>query len=178
MKIFLLGSPGSGKTSVSELLMESLSDYRYYDVGAILREQAANDEHIREVHAAGGIVNSDRVLNIFEDALSQQNAFVCGSPRKPGEASFILSHDLWKQSPGYLIDLDVSDEIAKARLSKRGRFDDGLDVVNERFRVYKEETKESVKLFQEANRVIRVDATGTPEEVRDTILYAISRLSC
>lgn len=175
-KLFILGMPGSGKGTVSRLLLDKLgSDITYYNVGSILREQASSDNHIKTIHAAGGLVNSDRVLNIFDDALSQQNYLVDGSPRKENEAEYILSHQAWKDNPGTLVHLSLDSSIAKDRLLSRSRFDDKPEIIENRMKAYFEDTIRSVEKFKQASALIEVDATKTPEQVADDILKAISQ---
>lgn len=175
IRLCLLGRPGSGKGTVSKLLLESFKDpsIRYYNVGGILREQASQDSHIRQIHAAGGLVNSDRVLGIFEDALSQDQFILDGSPRKSFEAEFILNHSLWRQAPGCLVYLDLDMNLAKQRLLARGRFDDTEETISKRFDDYSLETVKSIDKFKQANSLIVVNANNPPEEVCANIIKAL-----
>ena len=174
IKLFVLGAPGSGKGTVSKLLLEALnSDVRYYNVGGILREQALTDAHIKKVHEEGGLVKSDRVLSIFDDALTQEQYLCDGSPRRPEEASYILDHASWIESPGYLIHLELSEEIARERLLNRGRFDDKDEIINKRFEEYRDTTMQSIRLFNEKNRVITIQAIQTPKIVCSNIIKAL-----
>ena len=169
--------PGSGKGTVSKLLLKELgSDIRYYNVGGILREQASKDEHIKQVHSRGGLVNSDRVLSIFDDALQQEQYLCDGSPRRPEEAEYVLQHDLWKESPGYLIYLSLDEKTAMERLLTRGRFDDKEDIINNRIEEFNEITMQSIRLFEDAGRIITVSAEEKPEEVCSSVIKALSEL--
>jgi adenylate kinase family enzyme len=175
IRLFLLGMPGSGKGTVSELLLSKLnnSSVRYYNVGGILREQAEKDKHIKETHAAGGLVTSDRVLGIFEDALSQESFVADGSPRRPEESEFILSHPKWTANPGLLIHLKISPELAKERLMSRGRFDDTEVTIQKRFDDYQLHTLKSVENFAKHKQLVEVDASVRPEAVCESILLAL-----
>ncbi len=178
MRLFLIGIPGSGKGTVSKLLLEALSnDIRYYNVGGILREQASQDEHIKKVHADGGLVDSNRVLKIFDDVLMQEQ-FICdGSPRKLNEAEYIFNHLAWARSPGYLVHLDLDTSIARERLEHRGRFDDTPETIQNRFDNYFENTVQSIDLFKRKKRLVTVNAEASPTIVCDTIIKALSELS-
>ena len=177
IKIFLLGMPGAGKGTVSKLLLTHFKDVRYYDVGSILREQASQDKHIKEIHAAGGLVDSNRVLSIFDDALSQDSYIVDGSPRRPNEADYILDHDSWESDPGYLVHLKLDPVLAKSRLLARGRFDDTESVLENRLSGYFDTTIQSVEKFTDAKRVITVDATGTPDQVATAVIKALQDMN-
>lgn len=176
-RLFLLGSPGSGKGTISKILLKSLGqETRYYNVGGILREQADQDRHIKDTHSAGGLVDSDRVLGIFEDALAQESFLVDGSPRKYNEAQFVLEHNRWKENPGWLINLDIEEYVARDRLLRRGRFDDTVEIIDRRLNNHKNETMKSIQLFRQAGRVIDVRAEATPEIVARTILQALQHI--
>jgi adenylate kinase family enzyme len=175
MRIFLLGLAGSGKGTVSKLLLDLLNDssLKYYNVGEILRSRSEEDNHIKQIHAAGGLVNSDRVLDIFENALQQDSFIVDGSPRKQAEAEFVLNHPNWKSNPGYLIHLEVDIDIARKRLETRKRFDDSPDIMSRRFEGFKQDTMKSINAFQDAGRLFTVDASQSPKEVCYDILKFI-----
>ena len=173
-KLFILGLPGSGKGTISKILRDHYGNStRYYDVGAILREQATEDNHIKQVHAKGGLVDSDRVLNIFDDALSQDSYIVDGSPRKPNEAQYILTHPKWLDDPGILIHLNLDANVAKQRLLQRGRFDDAENILETRMQRYFDTTVQSVEAFTNANRCITIDAANDPNTVATTIIKAL-----
>lgn len=169
IKLCVLGLPGSGKTTISDKLVHIL-DMKCFDVGAILRSKANEDDHIKQIHQAGGLVNSDRVLNIFEEALSGDRWLLSGSPRKPEEADYVLNHPNWIKDPGYLIYLKLEPSIAKQRLLSRGRHDDNDQIINKRLEEHFSITKKSVKKFEDQGRVIVVDATQSQDDVCETVL--------
>lgn len=177
-RLCILGIPGSGKTTIAERLVERLGT-PLYDVGAILRQQSFKDAHIASIHKEGGLVNSDRVLGIFEEALSQDSFLLCGSPRKKNEAKFILEHQKWKQNPGWLIYLELDKRLAKERLFSRGRFDD-LDekTLEKRFSDFESHTLDSIGLFKEQGRILTLDGSMTPDLIADKVLHFLEEEGC
>lgn len=174
IRLCILGKPGSGKGTVSRILTEALPHIHYYNVGGILRDRAAQgDEHIQTVHAAGGLVNSNRVLDIIEEALNHESFILDGSPRKPEEALFVVSHTSWRKIPGFLIHLDISDAAAKERLLSRGRFDDSPDVINSRFDVFNHTTTQAIEVF--GSRCITINADQEPQQVATDIIREVSK---
>ena len=107
MRIFLLGVPGSGKDTIRNLLTEKLKDQypNLYsvDVGTILRDRSKQDQEIKSDQIAGAIVQSNKVLDIFEEILSCEHFIVSGSPRRKEEAEWITDHSSWKANPGELV---------------------------------------------------------------------------
>ena len=162
IKLCVLGLPGSGKNTVGELLKTNYPNVDICDVGSALRQRAEADKHIKDTHKEGGLVSSDRVMGIFEEYLAKDEWILLGSPRRPNEAQWILDGN---SDPGYLVYLKVPYEVAKQRLLSRGRFDDTEEVISRRFADFETYTMKSIELYQEANRLIEVDATRSPEEI-------------
>jgi len=173
MRLFILGLPGSGKGTISNLLKQQDSRVAYFNVGEILRQKSSEDAHIKQVHAAGGLVNSDRVFGIFEEALTNDH-FICdGSPRKAKEADFILSHPNWQRNPGMLVYLKIPENVAYDRLLKRKRFDDDENIIENRIKAFNEETILSIAKFEFANNLIVVDGTLNPKQITSFIIKNI-----
>lgn len=171
MRLFILGIPGSGKGTISKLLVDFFyGELKHFNVGEILRNRADNDSHIKETHAAGGLVNSDRVLSIFDEALEEDWFIADGSPRRPEEAQYVLNHPSWKADPGYLIHLDLDLSIARERLNARNRFDDSPEVINRRFEEFFTHTMKSIKAFEQEDRLVTINANQDPKAVCYDIL--------
>jgi adenylate kinase len=175
IRLCILGKPGSGKGTISKLLMERLpTNINYFNVGSILRDRARQgDLHIKQVHAAGGLVNSDKVLDIIQEALLHENFILDGSPRRPEEAKFVLTHAQWNKAPGLLIHLNISDDTAKQRLISRGRFDDSIEIIENRLLSFNNTTTESITAFGE--RCVHIDAEQNPNKVVNDILQEMSK---
>ena len=178
VRLFFLGLAGSGKDTIrikleSKLFKEGLISV---DIGTVLRERAQTDENIKDVQAAGGIVSSDKVLDLFEELLLKEDFLISGSPRRPEEASWIVRHDNWKKNPGYLVYLNISEQAATERLLKRGRYDDQVDVIKNRIELFNKVTIESINIFRQENRLIEIYADGlSPDEVCDQIIQELKK---
>jgi len=164
-RICLLGKCGSGKGLISDMLVRKIKEIKYYSVGQLLREKANQDSHIKSIHAQGGLVDSNKVLDIFEEALDNESFLLDGSPRRPEEAEFILNHPKWIENPGVLLYLKASDDVVKERLFSRQRFDDDPILVEKRLANFEEITLQSINLFYEKGRVIEIDADKDSEIV-------------
>lgn len=175
IRLCILGKPGSGKGTISKVLVDTLDSHiHYFNVGSILRERALQgDQHIKQVHAAGGLVRSDKVLDIIQEALRCESFILDGSPRRPEEASFIVNSSEWINSPGFLIHLDIEDALAKERLLARGRFDDNINAIENRLEGFNSITTESIKVF--GNRSITISANQPPQKIVQDILLEITK---
>jgi adenylate kinase len=74
--------------------------------------------------------------------------------------------------------LAAPDEVLEERLLKRtaeqGRSDDSPEVIRHRLALYHRETEPLVALYDAADLVVRVDGTGSPDEVHDRLIAAIA----
>ena len=69
--------------------------------------------------------------------------------------------------------LDVPDEDVIGRLARRGREDDGPEVVRDRLRVYHERTEPLIDFYGERGLLERVDGTGEPDAIQGRLREAV-----
>ena len=65
------------------------------------------------------------------------------------------------------------DELA-SRLLERGRADDSIETIRNRFQVYRAQTEPILELYNERDLVIEVDGMGDVDEVTDRLLDVIA----
>lgn len=127
--IALAGAPGAGKSTLAKALGER-KGWRVRSFGS----------YVREVAKERGLPEERTVLQTLGDTLGQElgeaefTARTISEPR-PGETGIILEgirkHAQWEEARkhatyAFLVYLDVSDDIAKERLLRRGlASDDG-----------------------------------------------------
>src|SRR5690606_480081 len=97
-----------------------------------------------------------------------------GFPRTQGQA---VSLDKFLGDLGtpldLVIELQVSEETLLERLAHRGRADDHPQVIRERFRAYRDQTKPLSDYYRERGLLASVDGSGTPEEVFGRVVVAL-----
>jgi UMP-CMP kinase len=96
-----------------------------------------------------------------------------GFPRKMDQA---LKFEETVVPAKFVLFFDCPEEEMQKRLLKRGetsgRADDNAESIKKRFKVFEETSMPVVDYFGKQGRVVKVRATGTPEEV-----YALTRKS-
>ena len=170
MKLLIAGLPGSGKTTQARILAAAW-EIPLISTGTILREMAKDDspkaKRIHEELLSGQLVDDDLVAELIKDRLSQadaQNGFIIdGYPRSLEQLK--LFDPFYDQ----VVYLRVSEEVVEERLLGRGREDDKVEIIEERFEVYHHETEPLIEYFKEKGLLESVDGSGTIEEVTSRI---------
>ena len=146
---------------------------------------------------AGELVPDAVVNEIVKEALSAADGYVLdGYPRNRAQAEYLdsitdldvvlklevsdeeLLHRLTgrrvdpETGENYHVEYDMpDDEAVRERLVQRE--DDERDVVEERLRVYRENTLPVIELFDERGELLRIDGEDSPEAVWESIRDAV-----
>lgn len=165
----VLGSPGAGKDTQLELLEARASAQILY-VGRTIREAAKTNKDIMQHMNAGGLVPNEIVNEVFQLKLQQYNStdwiVSDGFPRSVEQADWLdqLLNQEFRHIDEVIL-LEITDDEARTRLSKRTRTDDLNTIVDQRMEVYNTQTKTVVDHYENAGLLKRVDGMGTVEQV-------------
>jgi adenylate kinase len=186
LNIVLFGPPGAGKGTQSEML---ISQYHlvHLATGDIFRFNIKNGTDLGKL--AKGYMNQGqlvpdevtiKMLNAEVEKHPKAEGFIFdGFPRTNPQA---MALDALLDSKGTAIScmlaLEVSEDELKARLLKRaevsGRADDAnIEVIENRIRVYNNETAPVKSYFEQQNKLSLIDGTGTIESITERLLKAI-----
>jgi adenylate kinase len=175
--ILILGNPGAGKTTQTQLLAEYLK-CPWFSMGELIRNSVTGQ--VRKDMLAGKIISDEVTIDIVDKTLktvdcSKECVFE-GNPRSVPQAKWWL-----KQQQAGRFDITgllhmVSDpKVAQNRMTKRGRLDDHDDnVVEKRYEEYlRWVTPTFTYLEQHGVPVHEINANGTIEEVAGRIHQAL-----
>ena len=176
--ILLLGTPGAGKTTQTELLAKYLK-CPWFSMGDIIRAHTTGKD--RAEMQQGKIIDDKVTIDLLWGALEpldlvNKECIVEGNPRSIPQADWWLGKINGGQIKITGIIYLVSDiEKVKQRLIKRGRFDDqDSTVLDKRFAEYERSVVPTLKYLKEKGQPVHdVDAMGTIEEVTDRIHKAL-----
>lgn len=180
--VFVLGGPGAGKgTQCARLVAEQ--GFTHLSAGDLLREEQNRPgsqfgQLIKDYIKDGLIVPMEVTIKLLEnamtDALRQKGTtkgrfLIDGFPRKMDQA-----HKFEEAvCPAKLVlFFDCPEKVMEERLLERGktsgRTDDNAESIRKRFRTFVETSMPVVNFYEGEGKVIKVDATPTPENVFKT----------
>lgn len=184
-RVVLFGPPGVGKGTQGSRLAAALG-VPAISTGDLFRAHVANGtdlgKRISALIASGDYVPDSVTNAMLAERLAQPDAqegfLLDGYPRtadQVAELDRLLA--LQGASLDCVVLLGAPEDVLEQRLLRRaaeqGRSDDTPEVIRHRLGVYHQETEPLVSLYDAADLVLRVDGTGTPDEVHDRLLAAL-----
>jgi adenylate kinase len=185
-RVVLFGPPGVGKGTQGGRLAAALG-VPAVSTGDLFRAHVQNGtdlgERMSALIAAGDYVPDSVTNTMLAERLAEPDAaqgfLLDGYPRT---ADQVAELDRILADSGTSLDavllLGAPDEVLEERLlrraSEQGRSDDTPEVIRHRLALYHRETEPLVALYDAADLVVRVDGTGTPDQVHDRLLTAIA----
>lgn len=175
--IFVLGGPGAGKGTQCASIVRDYG-FRHLSAGDLLREEQDRPESefgemIKSYIREGQIVPMEVTVQLLENAMNatiedngNRKFLIDGFPRKMDQA---LAFEEKVVPSKFTLFFDCDEETMKERLLDRGktsgRADDNEESIKKRFRTFVETSMPVVEMFGKEERLVKVDARKSPEEV-------------
>ena len=175
-KLIMIGGPGSGKSTYSEILKRKLNIPHIY-TGDMMRELAKTNtpdgQKVKDLLSKGQFAPLSIVINAVKDRLKKPDAqkgyIFDGFPRNVEQAERMEEENI---EYDYVINLEVSEDEIIRRLTARGREDDKPEIIKQRLKVYEKETRPLLNYYK--NEIINIKAEGgEPEEIAAKIIEKI-----
>jgi adenylate kinase len=184
--MLMMGPPGVGKGTQSAILAAGLG-VPAISTGDMFRALSAARSglaaEVQEVMASGGYVDDDLTNRVVVERLTRDDCaegfLLDGYPRTLPQLDFLHR---WLAERGHSIDavicLDADEEVTARRMAARaaldGRPDDTVDAFRVRLRMYAEQTRPLLEVYDEIELLRRVDGSGTVEEVAGRV-FSVAR---
>lgn len=183
--IVFLGPPNAGKGTQAKRLADALG-VPAISTGDMLRQAVADGtelgQRVKAVMDAGHLVSDELIAELVKERLRHDDAregfLLDGYPRTRPQAETLV-----EILRGAEVDLDhvllldcpdaVLTERALKRAEEQGRTDDKPEVVEERLRVYREQTAPLVEYYDGKGLVRRIDGNQSIDEVAAAVLAAV-----
>ena len=175
-KIIMIGGPGAGKSTYSEIITKKLNIPHIY-TGDMMRQLAKQDtpdgRRVKELLSKGQFAPLNVVINAVKERVSKpdaQRGYVFdGFPRNVEQAKRMEDEGI---EYDHVVNLVVSEEEVIKRLTARGREDDKPEIIKKRLQVYEKETRPLLDYFK--NEIINIKAEGsTPEAIANEIIKKV-----
>jgi adenylate kinase len=203
MIVVFLGPPGAGKGTQAQRLV-SEKGFLHISTGDLLREEVKKGTELgkkaKEYMDRGELVPDELIVAMIRERLpEEEDVILDGFPRTVAQAE-ALDDMLSKLGKGVdaAVLFDVPDEVVIERLSGRRidpktgkvyhikynpppegveviqRDDDREEVIRKRLEVYRKQTAPLIEYYQKRGKLIRIDATKSPEEVYSELLEKLN----
>ncbi len=185
LNIVLFGPPGSGKGTQSEKIIECYG-LVHLSTGDLLRAEIANRTELglraQDIMQKGELVPDEIVIGMIEnriDGTADPNGFIFdGFPRTVEQAK-ALDGLLDKRGLeiSFMVSMDVVRQELIDRLLKRGqdqgRSDDTLEVIENRIKVYENQTFPVMDYYKGTGKYRGVDGMGSIDDIFSRITEVI-----
>jgi len=175
-RIIMIGGPGSGKSTYSEIISKKLSIPHVY-TGDMMRELAKQDtpdgKKVKDLLSKGEFAPTPIVIDAVKERLQKPDAesgyIFDGFPRSVEQANKMKDANI---EYSHIINLVVSEEEVIKRLTARGRADDKPEIIKNRLKVYHRETAPLLDYYKD--EIINIKAEGnTPEAIANDIIKKV-----
>ncbi|NSW44562.1 MAG: adenylate kinase [Bacteroidales bacterium] len=188
LNILLFGPPGSGKGTQSKRLIQHYG-LKHLSTGDILRKEIAEQTPLGRIAQhyidKGELVPDEVVISIIEEMFAEKNlkGFVFdGFPRTVAQAKALDSMlSGIKRTICIMIVLQVSEKELIKRLLNRakieGRKDDELHIIENRIKVYQNQTAPVLEYYKSQGKAYIVNGMQPEEVVFKDICYNVDNFS-
>jgi adenylate kinase len=187
--ILLLGPQGAGKGTQGRLIA---SEYAIPHVatGDMLRAAMADGSElgrqVRPIYDSGRLVPDNLMIALIRERLGEEDArdgFVLdGFPRTMAQAEALeemlreIGRDL-----DVVFEFQIPDEVGRERMLKRsaeeGRTDDTPEAIDERLRLYHEETKPLIEYYRTRGNLVGVHGNRPVNQVFSEIQQTLEQVA-
>ena len=169
MNIIVMGQQGCGKTTQADLLSKYLKT-PHISTGEIYRQISQQNtplgRKVKKLLDIGQLIDDETTYQVIDQHLGKiKGGFVVdGFPRTLIQAQrepFVIDR---------VISINLSDQECIQRLLLRNRFDDTKSLIEERLKLFHQETEPILNFYRQKGKLIEIDGTGSIENVHKQIL--------
>ncbi len=176
MNIVLLGIQGSGKGTQAKILAPKYN-LQIFEAGAQCRRLAREDSElgrkVKPIVESGNLIPSQILIEILDEFIAKlgpdQGFILDGMPRSIDQKGF-FDQLMKKWNRDFVVlNLQLPQEETLKRLMARGRHDDTPEIINNRLKIFFNDTKPVLDIYQNEGKIIVINAHQEIEKVAQDI---------
>jgi len=175
--IIFFGPAGSGKSLQGQILA-ARQGWQWLSSGQILRE--SEDAELHQIMQTGKLVSNEKMEEVIGEALNKikdkEKLILDGFPRQIDQAIWMVKNGLISgNTKDTIVIVDVEESELIKRFAGRGRADDTHESIEQRLKIYSEESSKIFEYFANQNiKEIRIDGSGKVGEIHDNLMEELS----
>lgn len=186
--IILYGGPASGKSTQAKLLVKKIKA-SHMNMGQLLRnaldKKISGFQKIAKYMQAGELVPEILVSKLVNNFLRQvpknKRIVFDGYPRRMKQVRIVepILRKLDRKAIVIFVDLPV--KVARERIYKRAKIENRVDdtktqVVNERIKIFKNQSKSILKYYDQKKSLFKINGNQDIKSIHKDIIKTISNL--
>lgn len=175
LNIILGGAPGSGKGTLSDIIVEHYG-LQHLSTGDVLRAEIASGsklgQEINEIISFGNLIPDEQMIQLLKNYIANlpadcKGVIFDGFPRTVEQAHALTQMLDEHHMDAYMLDLWAEEDTIIERLLNRGktsgRADDNLETIKKRLRIYNETTRPISDYYLRRHRYFLLNSNINPE---------------
>ena len=175
LNIILGGAPGSGKGTLSDIIVRNYG-LQHLSTGDVLRAEIASGsklgQEINDIISLGNLIPDEQMIELLKNYINSlpqgcKGVIFDGFPRTVEQAHALTAMLDEHQMDAYMLDLYAEEDGIIERLLNRGkisgRADDNLETIKKRLRIYNETTRPISDYYLRRHRYFLINSNINPE---------------
>ena len=175
LNIILGGAPGSGKGTLSDIIVKNYG-LQHLSTGDVLRAEIASGsklgQEINEIISLGNLIPDEQMIQLLKNYIANlpadcKGVIFDGFPRTVEQAHALTQMLDEHHMDAYMLDLWAEEDVIIERLLNRGkisgRADDNLETIKKRLRIYNETTRPISDYYLRRHRYFLLNSNINPE---------------
>lgn len=175
LNIILGGAPGSGKGTLSDIIVRNYG-LQHLSTGDALRAEIASGsklgQEINDIISLGNLIPDEQMIELLKNYINSlpqgcKGVIFDGFPRTVEQAHALTAMLDEHQMDAYMLDLYAEEDVIIERLLNRGkisgRADDNLETIKKRLRIYNETTRPISDYYLRRHRYFLINSNINPE---------------